>query len=96
MSDAGAVPPAGAHPQARGQEEPRGQGRQAALPAAPRDPRGASAAPARIARPEYGTCAKCGGRARRPRDCEHTGWKTYCTECYVELHYYLTEPGEGG
>ena len=42
-------------------------------------------------------CAKCGGEARRPRDCEHTGWASYCTECYVELHYYLTEPGaEGG
>ena len=42
------------------------------------------------------TCAKCGGEARRPRDCEHTGWAAYCTECYVELHYYLTEPGADG
>ena len=41
-------------------------------------------------------CAKCGGEARRPRDCEHTGWAAYCTECYVELHYYLTEPGAEG
>ena len=38
-------------------------------------------------------CAKCGREARRPRDCEHTGWMAYCTECYVELHYRLTEPG---
>lgn len=41
-------------------------------------------------------CAKCGGEARRPRDCEHTGWAVFCTECYVELHYYLTEPGAEG
>jgi len=38
-------------------------------------------------------CAKCGNEAKRPRDCEHTGWMAYCTECYVELHYRLTEPG---
>ena len=54
-----------------------------ALPAVP-----ASSAPP--------ACAKCGGEARRPRDCEHTGWAAYCTECYVELHYYLTEPGAEG
>ena len=82
MSEAGAVPPAGAHPQARVH--------------GPRDLPAATAAPAPVARPEHTTCAKCGGSARRPRDCEHTGWKTYCTECYVELHYYLTEPGAEG
>lgn len=40
-------------------------------------------------------CARCGCPARRPRECEHTGWAAYCTECYVELHYRLTEPAAG-
>ena len=57
-----------------------------------------SAAPgaAGLPAPEIPMCAKCGGEARRPRDCEHTGWAVFCTECYVELHYYLTEPGAEG
>ena len=55
-----------------------------------------AAAPGLPAAADFPACAKCGGEARRPRDCEHTGWAAYCTECYVELHYYLTEPGAEG
>ena len=40
-------------------------------------------------------CARCARPARRPRDCEHTGWAVHCTECYVEIHYYLNEPAAG-
>ena len=40
-------------------------------------------------------CTRCGRPARRPRDCEHTGWAVHCTECYVEIHYYLNEPAAG-
>lgn len=71
-----------------------GPGGRGGLPAPAAGPAGAAAGlPAPAAPP---LCAKCGGEARRPRDCEHTGWAAYCTECYVELHYYLTEPGADG
>lgn len=59
-------------------------------------PAASAAAPGLPAAPAAPLCAKCGGEARRPRDCEHTGWAAYCTECYVELHYYLNEPGAEG
>ncbi len=36
-------------------------------------------------------CAKCGQEVTKVRDCEHTNDQEYCTECYTELHYYLTE-----
>lgn len=83
MPDAAHVGPAG-----RG--APQGGGLPAPA-AASADP--AALLPAPAAPP---ACAKCGGEARRPRDCEHTGWAAYCTECYVELHYYLTETGADG
>lgn len=40
-------------------------------------------------------CTKCGQKSGRLRDCEHTGGSEYCTECYTELHYYLTEQEDG-
>lgn len=76
MADAGAGDAAGPPPR-----RPPGP---APLPGAALQARPAAGAPA--------PCAKCGRPAPRPRDCEHTGWEAYCTECYVELHYYLTEP----
>ncbi len=37
-------------------------------------------------------CAKCGTSTKKPHDCEHTDEQPFCTECYTELHYYMTEP----
>ena len=37
------------------------------------------------------TCAKCNNHAVKVYDCDHTNDQEYCTECYTELHYYLTE-----
>ena len=81
MADAGAVDAAA--PPAEPPLRPSGP---PARPLAASPPRAAAAAAADP------PCAKCGRPAARPRDCEHTGWAAYCTECYVELHYYLTEP----
>jgi hypothetical protein len=36
-------------------------------------------------------CAKCNNQVFKVYDCDHTGDQEYCTECYTELHYYLTE-----
>lgn len=83
MADAGAV----AAPAAAGDALPPAL-RQSGLPARPR----AASPPRHAAADAAPLCAKCGRPAARPRDCEHTGWAAYCTECYVELHYYLTEP----
>ena len=80
MADAGAVDAAA--PPAEPPLRPSGP---PARPLAASPPRAAAAA-------GDPPCAKCGRPAARPRDCEHTGWAAYCTECYVELHYYLTEP----
>ena len=41
------------------------------------------------------TCAKCHNGAKKTYNCDHTDYAEYCTECYTELHYYLTEPGPG-
>lgn len=38
------------------------------------------------------TCSKCGKESKKTYDCVHTEDKEFCTECYTELHYYLTEP----
>ena len=38
------------------------------------------------------TCSKCGKEVKKTHSCEHTIEQEYCTECYTELHYYLTEP----
>lgn len=51
--------------------------------------------PSRLSPGAAPACARCGRPARRPRDCEHTGWAVHCTECYVEIHYYLNEPAAG-
>ena len=63
----------------------------------PRRPMDSRAAllPSRLSPGAAPTCARCGRPARRPRDCEHTGWAVHCTECYVEIHYYLNEPAAG-
>ena len=37
------------------------------------------------------TCTKCGQDVKKLHACEHTDDQEYCTECYTELHYYLTE-----
>lgn len=37
------------------------------------------------------TCAKCKNEVSKVYDCDHTNDQEYCTECYTELHYYLTE-----
>ena len=37
------------------------------------------------------TCAKCNNKVSKVYDCDHTNDQDYCTECYTELHYYLTE-----
>lgn len=37
-------------------------------------------------------CTKCGKEVSKTRNCEHTDDKEFCTECYTELHYYMTEP----
>ena len=36
-------------------------------------------------------CSKCGKEASNSYDCEHTDFQEWCTECYTELHYYITE-----
>ncbi len=38
-------------------------------------------------------CSRCGGGARRLLDCEHTGWRPCCAECYADVHYEITEAG---
>ncbi|MDE0090542.1 MAG: hypothetical protein OXP12_04210 [Thaumarchaeota archaeon] len=40
-------------------------------------------------------CAKCHNGAKKTYNCDHTDYAEYCAECYTELHYYLTEPGQG-
>ena len=37
-------------------------------------------------------CAKCHNTVSKVYDCVHTEFLDYCKECYVELHYNLTEP----
>ena len=39
-------------------------------------------------------CEQCKKEAPKTFQCEHTKDSEYCTECYTELHYYLTEPTE--
>ncbi len=36
-------------------------------------------------------CKKCSNDSKKTYDCEHTDFEQYCTECYTELHYYMTE-----
>jgi len=36
-------------------------------------------------------CAKCSKDTNKTYECTHTKDQEYCTECYTELHYYLTE-----
>lgn len=36
-------------------------------------------------------CAICHTYAKT-YDCEHTDYNPYCKECYMDLHYNLTEP----
>ena len=35
-------------------------------------------------------CKKCGIESTG-YNCEHTNFQEWCTECYTELHYYITE-----
>ena len=35
-------------------------------------------------------CKKC-GKESAGYNCEHTNFQEWCTECYTELHYYITE-----
>lgn len=37
------------------------------------------------------TCHKCRGIVSKVYDCDHTGYQSYCRECYEDLHYELTE-----
>ena len=41
--------------------------------------------------PSMPVCAKCNNDVSKVYDCDHTNDQEYCTECYTELHYYLTE-----
>ncbi len=36
-------------------------------------------------------CTKCQNQVTEVHNCEHTDEQDYCTDCYTELHYYLTE-----
>ena len=36
-------------------------------------------------------CEKCGEKTSNSYDCEHTNFQEWCSECYTELHYYITE-----
>ena len=36
-------------------------------------------------------CKKCGENVSNVYDCEHTNFDKYCTECYKEIHYDITE-----
>ena len=38
-------------------------------------------------------CSKCKNDVKKVYDCDHTGYRDYCAECYTELHYYMTEDG---
>ena len=35
-------------------------------------------------------CKKC-GKESAEYNCAHTNFQEWCTECYTELHYYITE-----
>lgn len=39
-------------------------------------------------------CARCGVEAERTYECEHTGNKGMCKECYQETHWLLTTNNE--
>ena len=36
-------------------------------------------------------CEKCKNKVPKVYNCEHTNDQDYCSDCYTELHYYLTE-----
>ena len=36
------------------------------------------------------TCTRCGFEASRMFQCEHTGGREMCQECYQEIHWLLT------
>jgi len=36
-------------------------------------------------------CTKCKNKVPKVYNCEHTDDQDYCSECYTELHYYITE-----
>ena len=36
-------------------------------------------------------CEKCKNKAPKVYNCELTDNQDYCSDCYTELHYYLTE-----
>ena len=36
-------------------------------------------------------CTKCKNKVPKVYNCEHTNDQDYCSDCYTELHYYLTE-----
>ena len=37
------------------------------------------------------TICKKWGKESAEYNCEHTNFQEWCTECYTELHYYITE-----
>jgi len=36
-------------------------------------------------------CEKCKDKVPKVYNSEHTNDQDYCSDCYTELHYYLTE-----
>lgn len=36
-------------------------------------------------------CFECGKDPTKICHCQHMEEQEYCTDCYTELHYYLTE-----
>jgi len=36
-------------------------------------------------------CKQCKEKVSKTYQCEHTQDSEFCTDCYTELHYYLTE-----
>ena len=34
-------------------------------------------------------CARCGVEADKTYECEHTGNKSMCKECYQEIHWLI-------
>ena len=41
--------------------------------------------------PDMYVCQKCSRKVIKVYDCEHTDDLEYCKECYMDLHYYITE-----
>ena len=40
---------------------------------------------------DMSVCEKCKNKVPKVYNCEHTNDQDYCSDCYTELHYYLTE-----